>query len=72
MRIKLEEIGSSIRSRRELLDLLQTRLAQIAGVSTRTIQLVEMGKANPSLETLLKITEPLGLELKLTLKNASS
>ncbi len=72
MRIKLEEIGSSIRSRRELLDLLQTRLAQIAGVSTRTIQLVEMGKANPSLETLLKITEPLGLELKLTLKDASS
>jgi DNA-binding XRE family transcriptional regulator len=72
MRIKLEEIGSSIRSRRELLDLLQTRLAQIAVVSTRTIQLVEMGKANPSLETLLKITEPLGLELKLTLKNASS
>lgn len=72
MRIKLEEIGSSIRKRRELLDLLQTRLAQIAGVSTRTIQLVEMGKANPSLETLLKITEPLGLELKLTLKDASS
>ena len=72
MRIKLEEIGSSIRNRRELLDLLQTRLAQIAGVSTRTIQLVETGKANPSLETLLKITEPLGLELKLTLKDASS
>lgn len=72
MRIKLEEIGSSIRNRRELLELLQTRLAQIAGVSTRTIQLVEMGKANPSLETLLKITEPLGLELKLTLKDASS
>ena len=72
MRIKLEEIGSSIRNRRELLELLQTRLAQIAGVSTRTIQLVEMGKANPSLDTLLKITEPLGLELKLTLKDASS
>lgn len=72
MRIKMEEIGSSIRNRRELLELLQTRLAQIAGVSTRTIQLVEMGKANPSLETLLKITEPLGLELKLTLKDASS
>jgi DNA-binding XRE family transcriptional regulator len=72
MRIKLEEIGSSIKNRRELLDLLQTRLAQIAGVSTRTIQLVEMGKGNPSLETLLKITEPLGLELKLTLKDASS
>jgi DNA-binding phage protein len=31
-----------------------------------------MGKGNPSLETLLKITEPLGLELKLTLKDASS
>ena len=61
-------MGEIIRKRRELLSLVQPELSSISGVSTRTIQLVEMGKANPSLETLIKITDPLGLTLKLELK----
>ncbi|HMF70467.1 MAG TPA: helix-turn-helix domain-containing protein, partial [Flavitalea sp.] len=63
------KIGEIIRKRRELLSLVQPELSSISGVSTRTIQLVEMGKANPSLETLIKITDPLGLTLKLELKD---
>ena len=66
------EIGSSIRKRRELLGLLQPRLAAIAGVSRRTLQLIEAGKANPSLDILLKIADPLGLTVKLTLKEPGS
>ncbi|HTE26185.1 helix-turn-helix domain-containing protein [Flavitalea sp.] len=61
-------IGEAIRKRRELLNLLQVQLAAISGISTRTIQLVEMGKANPSLETLIKLADPLGLTIKLLLK----
>ena len=68
----MKEIGDSIRKRRELLGLLQPRLADIAGVSRRTVQLVETGKANPSLEILLKIADPLGLKVKLTLKESDS
>ncbi len=68
MRNEAIEIGQSIRKRRELLGLLQPQLASISGVSTRSIQLVEMGKANPSLDTLIKIAGPLGLTLKLQLK----
>ncbi len=68
MRNEAMEIGETIRKRRELLGLLQPQLASISGVSTRSIQLVEMGKANPSLDTLLKIADPLGLTLKLQLK----
>ena len=68
--IKLE-IGKSIRTRRELLGLLQPQLASISGVSTRTIQLVETGKGNPALDTLLQLAEPLGLTLQLTLKDLS-
>lgn len=71
MRNTMVEIGTIIKKRRELLGVLQPRLAAIAGVSVRTIQLVELGKANPSLETLLKLTEPLGLQLQLTLKDAN-
>jgi DNA-binding XRE family transcriptional regulator len=50
------------------LGLLQPQLASISGVSRRTIQLVEMGKANPSIDTLFKIVDPLGLAVKLSLK----
>ncbi|HEY0680416.1 MAG TPA: helix-turn-helix domain-containing protein [Chitinophagaceae bacterium] len=68
MRNQIAEIGKTIRKRRELLGLLQPQLASISGISTRTIQLVEMGKANPSLETLIKLVDPLGLSIKLLLK----
>jgi len=68
MRNEAMEIGETIRKRRELLGLRQPQLASISGISTRSLQLVEMGKANPSLDTLLKIAGPLGLTLKLLLK----
>ena len=68
MRNESTNIGEIIRKRRELLGLLQPQLASISGVSTRTIQLVEMGKGNPSLETLIKIADPLGLSISLSLK----
>jgi len=72
LRNELLNIGEAIRKRRELLGLLQPQLASISGISTRTIQLVEMGKANPSLKTLIKIADPLGLRLKLLLKEIGS
>jgi y4mF family transcriptional regulator len=68
MRKSAIEIGQKIRERRKHLDLLQLDLAQISGVSMRTIQLIERGKGNPSFETIIKVADPLGLTLKLTLK----
>ena len=70
MRNTLTEMGESIRKRRELLGLLQPQLSSISGVSIRTIQLVERGRGNPSLETLIKIADPLGLRINLSLKEA--
>jgi transcriptional regulator with XRE-family HTH domain len=72
MRNQLIEIGQVIRTRRELLGLLQPELAAISEVSTRTIQLIELGKANPSIDTLMKIADPLGLTFKLFLKKPGS
>lgn len=68
MRDIMIKIGDKIRQRRELLGLVQPQLADLSGVNTRTIQLVEQGKGNPSLETLLRLTDPLGLNLELVLK----
>lgn len=70
MRNFLLKIGETIRKRRELLGLLQPQLSEISGVSRRTIQLIENGKANPSLETLLKIAEVLGMEFHLEIKDS--
>ena len=71
MRNSLIKLGHSIRQRRELLGLLQPQLAALSGVSTRTIQLVEQGKGNPSIETLISLADPLGLSLELMLKEPS-
>lgn len=68
MRTDAVELGEKLRQRRELLGLLQTQLAALSSISTRTIQLVEQGKGNPSLVTLLQLAEILGLQLDLILK----
>lgn len=65
------KLGNVIRQRRELLGLLQTQLADLSGISSRTIQLVEQGKGNPSLGTLIRLIDPLGLRLELMLKEPS-
>ncbi len=71
MHNSLVKMGDTIRQRRELLGLLQPQLAALSGISTRTIQLVEQGKGNPSLDTLIKLADPLGLRLELLLKEPS-
>lgn len=71
MRIEAMKLGEKLKRRRELLGLLQAQLAQLSGISTRTIQLVEQGKSNPSLETLLQLADPLGLRLEVILKEPS-
>ena len=68
MRNIITELGHKIRNRRILLGLLQPELSLISGVSIRTIQQIEQGNGNPSLETLIKLADPLGLDLELVLK----
>jgi transcriptional regulator with XRE-family HTH domain len=65
----MENLGTRIQKRRVLLGLSQSELAAISGISTRTIQLTERGQGNPSLETLIKLIDPLGLQIELVLKN---
>ena len=59
-----ESIGELIQSRRKSRKILQEDLAEIAGISSRTLRDIEKGIANPELETLLKIFDVLGLGIK--------
>ena len=62
------KLGLLIKERRKILKIRQEDLAEISDVALRTIVLVERGEGNPSLETLFKITEVLGMELQLNVK----
>lgn len=65
-----EEIGKALRFRREFLNLRQEDLAEMSGVTSRTIHHIESGTGNPSVETLNKLATVLGMELLLLVKKA--
>ena len=66
------KIGTIVQSRRVFLALKQEDLAEMAGVSSRTIYSLEQGKGNPSLDTLQKIFEVLGLEIEVNIKSVDA
>lgn len=66
------DIVGIIKERRNLLGLTQQDLADYTGLSTRIIKSVESGKGNPSLSTLSKIAEILGLEIVLKVKEVNA
>jgi y4mF family transcriptional regulator len=65
----VETIGETIKNRRKELNITQPHLAELAKVSTNTLYKLERGKGNPSLDVLNKLTEVLGMELTLAVKN---
>jgi y4mF family transcriptional regulator len=62
---KKEAIGDTIQSRRKARKIAQEQLADVAGISPRTLRDIEKGIANPELETLIKICNVLGMEIKI-------
>lgn len=61
-------LGIQLRNRRESLKLKQEDLAEMAGVTTKTLHLLESGQGNPSLSTINKIMGVLGLEFFIDIK----
>lgn len=60
--------GDLIKERRAVLRLTQQDLSDYTGISLRIIKSVESEKGNPSLKTLEKVAEVLGLELIMRVK----
>ena len=60
-----EVIGEIIQARRKARKIAQEQLADIAGISPRTLRDIEKGTGNPELETLMKICNVLGMEIKI-------
>ena len=64
----LKELIETLKKRRELLGVTQEHLAELSGVGLRTLKALESGKSNPTYETISKLAEVLGMELKLEVK----
>ncbi len=67
----IQEIGSFIKNRRQMLGITQPDLAEMAEVSINTLYKLERGEANPSVKVLNKLAEVLGLELSVSVKKMS-
>lgn len=63
-----EDLIRSIKERREMLRVTQEELAQLSGVGLRTLKQFESGKGNPTLSTLQKLADVLGMDLVLQVK----
>ena len=66
-----EKIIKTIKERREELQVTQETLAELSGVGLRTLKQFESGKGNPTLLTLSKLADVLGMEVGLQVKNLS-
>ena len=62
------DIGKVIKARRALLGISQQDLSDYSGVGISTVKDLERGVGNPSIETLKKILDVVGLEIILQLK----
>lgn len=64
-----QKIGKIIQERRDYLNLTQKDVAEMAGISFKSISEIELGIRNPSLNTLKSVLDVLGLELKVQIKS---
>lgn len=62
-------IMNIMKARRESLHVTQEVLAQLSGVALRTLKQFESGKGNPTLQTIQKLGDALGVEVTVIVKN---
>ena len=68
MELTTTKIGKSIKQRRKELNLELKDLQDYSGVNYVSISEIENGKANPTVKTLEKLLDVLGMELDIKVK----
>ncbi|MBO9611806.1 MAG: helix-turn-helix transcriptional regulator [Dyadobacter sp.] len=61
-----------IKARRESLQVTQKALSDLSGVALGALKKFESGKGNPTLSTLKKLCDVLGLEITLSVKKTTN
>lgn len=62
------ELSEIMKKRREYLGITQIDLAEMAQVGLATVKEIERGKGNPSMSTVNKILDVLGMEMTFNVK----
>lgn len=58
------DLKDLMKQRRQVLELTQQDLAEMAQVGVATVKDIERGQGNPSFRTLTKILDVLGIEIQ--------
>jgi transcriptional regulator with XRE-family HTH domain len=66
--MNINDIGILIRKRRLVLGIDQRALSEISGIAVHTLSNIEAGKGNPTVATLARILDALGMEIRVTVK----
>ena len=61
--MNIGEISDYIVRRRKTLKISQRELAELSGISLHSLSNLESGKGNPTLESLLKVADTLGVTI---------
>ncbi|MEZ4775542.1 MAG: helix-turn-helix transcriptional regulator [Bacteroidia bacterium] len=69
--MKNHQLVDIIKTRREMLRVTQQTLAELSGVGLRTLKQFESGNGNPTLLTLQKLADVLGMEVCLQIKTTT-
>jgi len=64
-----QQIGTIIKERRDYLNLTQKDVAEMAGITFKSISEIELSIRNPSINTINKVLCVLGLELSVQIKS---
>lgn len=63
-----KKVVETLKERRKVMQVTQETLAELSGVGLRTLKQFESGKGNPTLQTLQKLADVLGMEVCLQVK----
>ena len=66
--MNIEMIGKILKKRRNSLGLNQHTLSEISGIAMHTLSNIEAGNGNPTIETLERVANALGMELSISVK----
>jgi transcriptional regulator with XRE-family HTH domain len=68
----IENLAKIIRERRSALKYTQADIAELTGLTDRTIRSMENAQGNTTLQSLLRVLNILGLEIKLQFKHTNN
>jgi transcriptional regulator with XRE-family HTH domain len=66
--MNVKEVGGMIRQRRVSLGIDQRTLGEISKTAVHTLSNIEAGKGNPTMATLDRVLNALGMELRIQVK----